>query len=119
MASGSWSRALSLSPGNEEPPMRPNRLRQVWAEGRAALNGWCSIGSAITAEMMARQGWDAVTIDAQHGLIGYAEMLAMLQAVTHSEVATLVRVSWNNPGEIMRALDAGADGVICPMVGNR
>ena len=99
--------------------MRPNRLRQVWAEGRAALNGWCSIGCAFTAEAMARQGWDVVTLDTQHGLIGYAEMLAMLQAIGATEAATLVRVSWNNPGEIMRALDAAADGVICPMVGNR
>jgi 4-hydroxy-2-oxoheptanedioate aldolase len=99
--------------------MRPNRLRQVWAEGRAVLNGWCSIGCAFTAESMARQGWDSLTIDTQHGLIGYGEMLAMLQAVSATEVGTLVRVSWNNPGEIMRALDAGADGVICPMINNR
>ncbi|MDB5476828.1 MAG: garL [Phenylobacterium sp.] len=99
--------------------MRPNRLRQVWAEGRAVLNGWCGIGSAFTAETLARQGWDSITIDGQHGLIGYAEMLAMLQAVAATEAGTLVRVSWNTPGEIMRALDAGADGVICPMINNR
>ena len=99
--------------------MRSNRLRQVWAEGRAALNGWCGIGSPFVAESLAGQGWDALTIDGQHGLIGYAEMLGMLQAVAASGVATLVRVSWNAPGEIMRALDAGADGVICPMINNR
>lgn len=99
--------------------MRPNRLRQIWAEGRAVLNGWCNIGSAFGAETLARQGWDSITVDGQHGLIGYAEMLAMLQAIGTTEAAALVRVSWNNPGEIMRALDAGADGVICPMVSNR
>jgi 4-hydroxy-2-oxoheptanedioate aldolase len=99
--------------------MRPNRLRQVWAEGRGVINGWCSIGSPFVAETMARQGWDSVTVDGQHGLIGYAEMLAMLQAIAATEAGTLVRVSWNSPGEIMRALDAGADGVICPMINNR
>jgi 4-hydroxy-2-oxoheptanedioate aldolase len=99
--------------------MRPNRLREIWAEGRGALNGWCSIGCAFTAETLARQGWDAITVDAQHGLIGYAEMLAMLQAVAATDAVPLVRVSWNQPGEIMRALDAGAMGVICPMVNSR
>src|SRR3569623_1571314 len=99
--------------------MRPNRLRQIWAEGRPVLNGWCSLGSPIVAEMMARQGWDSITVDTQHGLIGYAELLGMLQAISTTEAAALVRGSWNAPGEIMRALDAGADGVICPMINNR
>lgn len=99
--------------------MRPNRLRQIWAEGRPALNGWCSIGSTMNAEILARQGWDSVTIDTQHGVIGYSEMLMMLQAISNTEAGALVRVSWNAPGEIMRALDAGADGVICPMINNR
>jgi 4-hydroxy-2-oxoheptanedioate aldolase len=96
--------------------MHANRLRQIWAEGRPALNAWCSLGGAMVAEAMAAQGWDALTIDTQHGVIGYAEMVAMLQAATASGVTPLVRVSWNAPGEIMRALDAGAWGVICPMV---
>jgi 4-hydroxy-2-oxoheptanedioate aldolase len=99
--------------------MRPNRLREIWAEGRGALNGWCSIGSPFTAEAMARQGWDAITIDTQHGLISYSEMLAMLQAVSGTDAVPLVRVSWNQPGEVMKALDAGALGVICPMVNSR
>jgi 4-hydroxy-2-oxoheptanedioate aldolase len=99
--------------------MRANRLREIWAEGRGALNGWCSIGCGFTAEAMAHQGWDAVTIDTQHGLIGYSEMLAMLQAVSATDAAPLVRVAWNQPGEIMKALDAGALGVICPMVNSR
>ena len=99
--------------------MRPNHLRQIWTEGRPAINGWCSIGSAFVAEAMASLGWDSVTIDAQHGLIGYSETVAMLQAVAASGVTPLVRVSWNAPGEIMRALDAGAYGVICPMINSR
>jgi 4-hydroxy-2-oxoheptanedioate aldolase len=96
--------------------MRANRLKELWAAGRPAINGWCSMPGAFAAELMANMGWDCVTIDTQHGLIGYSEMLAMLQAVSTTSTVPLVRVSWNQPGEIMRALDAGAYGVICPMI---
>jgi 4-hydroxy-2-oxoheptanedioate aldolase len=96
--------------------MRANRLREIWASGKPAINGWCSMPCAFSAELVANMGWDSVTIDTQHGVIGYAEMLAMLQAVSTTAATPLVRVAWNAPGEIMRALDAGAYGVICPMV---
>jgi 4-hydroxy-2-oxoheptanedioate aldolase len=96
--------------------MRANRLKEIWAAGKPAINGWCSMPGAFSAELVANMGWDSVTIDTQHGVIGYAEMLAMLQAVSTTAVTPLVRVSWNAPGEIMRALDAGAYGVICPMI---
>ncbi len=72
--------------------MKPNRLREIWAEDRPVLNGWCSIGDPFVAETMASMGWDALTIDLQHGLIGYAEMLAILQAVAASDVTPIVRV---------------------------
>lgn len=99
--------------------MRPNRLREIWADGRPVLNGWCGIGSGFVAESLAQQGWDSVTIDGQHGLIGYSEMVAMLQAVSATEAVPLVRAPWNQPGDLMKALDAGALGVICPMINNR
>lgn len=99
--------------------MRPNRLKQIWAEGKPVINGWCNIPGAFLAEAVAGMGWDAVTIDTQHGLIGYAEMVAMLQAMSAAPVTPMVRVAWNAPGEIMKALDAGAYGVICPMINNR
>lgn len=99
--------------------MKPNRLRQLWAEEKPVLNGWLSLGSAQVAEAFAGAGWDAVTIDGQHGLIGYSELLGMLQAIAASDVTPLVRVSWNAPGEIMKALDGGAYGVICPMINSR
>lgn len=96
--------------------MRANRLREIWAAGKPVINGWCNLPGAFPAEVMASMGWDAVTIDTQHGLIGYEQMVAMLQAVSTTAATPLVRVSWNQPGEIMRALDAGAYGVICPMI---
>ncbi len=96
--------------------MRANQLREIWAAGKPAIGGWCSMPGAFSAELMAAMGWDAITIDTQHGMIGYSEMLAMLQAISTTPTVPLVRVSWNQPGEIMRALDSGAYGVICPMI---
>jgi 4-hydroxy-2-oxoheptanedioate aldolase len=96
--------------------MRANRLKEIWASGKPALGGWCSMPGSFSAELMASQGWDVVTIDTQHGVIGYSEMLQMLQAISTTEATPLVRVSWNQPGEIMRALDSGAYGIICPMI---
>jgi len=96
--------------------MRANRLREIWTSGQPVINAWCNLPGGFSAELMAAMGWDSVTIDTQHGLIGYAEMLAMLQAISTTPAVPLVRVSWNQPGEIMRALDAGAYGVICPMI---
>ncbi|CAI0802641.1 HpcH/HpaI aldolase family protein [Serratia ficaria] len=96
--------------------MRLNNIKQRWHEGETVLNGWLSIANAFSAEIMAEQGYDALTIDLQHGLIGYEAAAAMLQAMRASGVAPMVRVPWLEPGIIMKALDAGAWGVICPMV---
>lgn len=91
-------------------------LRDRWKAGEATFGAWCTIPSPWTAELAARSGHDWVCIDTQHGLIGYDAMLPMLQAVGATGVTSLVRVSWNEPGAIMKALDAGAGGVIVPMV---
>ena len=99
--------------------MRENALKTLWAQGKAATNCWIASDSAYVAESMASQGWDTLTIDMQHGLIGVAEMHAMLTAVSGYPVTPLVRVPWNEPGVIMKALDAGAYGVICPMINSR
>ena len=96
--------------------MIPNRLKQLWAEGKPAINGWCSIGNPFTAEIMAAQGYDSVTIDMQHGALDYSALLPMFQAMRASGATLMARVPWLEPGIIMKALDAGAYGIICPMV---
>jgi 4-hydroxy-2-oxoheptanedioate aldolase len=96
--------------------MTSNALKQRWSEGRPTLNGWLSIGNAFTAEIMAAQGYDSLTVDVQHGALDYRDMLAMFQAMRASGVVPMARVPWLEPGAIMKALDAGAYGVICPMV---
>lgn len=95
-----------------------NRLKQLWGEGRSTANGWLSIGNPFTAEIMAAQGYDSICIDLQHGAIDYQTALSMLQAMRASAVVPLVRVPWLDPGIIMKALDAGAYGIICPMINN-
>jgi 4-hydroxy-2-oxoheptanedioate aldolase len=91
-------------------------LRERWKAGEPTFGAWCTIPNAWTAELAARSGHDWVCIDTQHGLIGYDAMLPMLQAVGSTGVTSLVRVQWNEPGAIMKALDAGAGGVIVPMI---
>lgn len=96
--------------------MIANNLRRIWAEGRPVLNGWLSIGNPFTAEIMAAQGYDSLCVDIQHGALDYSTTLPMLQAMRASGVVPLVRVPWLEPGIVMKALDAGAYGIICPMV---
>lgn len=96
--------------------MIPNRLKQLWAEGRPTINGWCSIGNPFTAEIMAAQGFDSITVDMQHGALDYSHLLPMFQAMRASGTTLMARVPWLEPGVIMKALDAGAYGIICPMV---
>ncbi len=99
--------------------MRENRLRTLWKSGGAAVNGWLTIPSSFSAETMAHQGWDTLTIDMQHGMIDDAALVPMLQAISTTDTVPVVRVPWLEPGIVMRALDAGAYGVICPMVNTR
>jgi 4-hydroxy-2-oxoheptanedioate aldolase len=74
------------------------------------------LGQPFVAELIAHQGWDSVTVDMQHGLNDFAEVCSLLMAVSATPTVPLVRVPWNEPRDIMRALDAGAYGIICPNV---
>jgi 4-hydroxy-2-oxoheptanedioate aldolase len=96
--------------------MRPNRLRELWAAGKPALNCWITLPGTLAAEMLAHQGWDSLTVDLQHGGSDFVSMCAMFAAISTTDTVPLMRVSWNTPGDVMRALDAGAYGVICPNI---
>ena len=99
--------------------MRENRLRTLWKNDQAAVNGWLAIPNSFSAETMAHQGWDTLTIDLQHGVIDYQALVPMLQAISTTATVPIVRVPWLEPGIIMKSLDAGAYGLICPMVNTR
>jgi 4-hydroxy-2-oxoheptanedioate aldolase len=96
--------------------MRENTLRALWQQNAYAVNGWLSLPSTFSAEVMAHQGWDSLTIDLQHGLIDYQTAVGMLQAISTTRTVPLVRVPWLDPAIVMKVLDAGAYGVICPMI---
>ena len=93
-----------------------NKLKQRLKAGKAAVNGWLAIPSGFSAEVMAQCGWDSVTVDLQHGVQDYQSMVQCFQAMQAHPVTPLVRVPWNEPGIIGKALDGGAMGIICPMV---
>lgn len=91
-------------------------LKAHFISGGKAVNGWCAIPSAVTAEIVGRAGFDMVTVDLQHGLVDYQTALTMCQVLQGLPAPVLTRVPWNEPGIIMKCLDAGFAGVICPMI---
>jgi 4-hydroxy-2-oxoheptanedioate aldolase len=98
---------------------RANGVRELWAAGKPVINSWCGIPSSFSAEVMASMGWDSLVVDMQHGMIDYQIMVTMLQGISTTDVTPLVRVPWNDPAHIQKALDAGAYGIVCPMINNR
>ena len=97
----------------------PNKLKALWDAGRPVLNGWLAIPDGFSAEVMAQAGFDCVTVDLQHGVQDYLSMVRCFQGMQGQPVAPMVRVPWNEPGIIGKVLDAGATGLICPMVNTR
>jgi 4-hydroxy-2-oxoheptanedioate aldolase len=95
-----------------------NMLKKRLQAGKACVNAWLAIPSGFSAEVMAQCGWDAVTVDIQHGVQDYQSMVQCFQAMDKHPITPLVRVPWNEPGIIGKVLDGGAWGVICPMVNN-
>jgi len=93
-----------------------NELKARLKAGRVCVNGWSILPSPFAAELLAQTGWDSITIDMQHGLHDYASAVSCIQAMQAHPVTPLVRVPWNEPGILGKVLDAGAWGVICPMV---
>ena len=99
--------------------MRINSSLQAWRKGQQTIGCWLSIGNAYSAEFMAHLGFDWLCIDLQHGMIGPEDLKHMLPAISTTNVTPLVRVPWNDPAVIMKALDAGSYGVIVPMINSR
>ena len=99
--------------------MKQNKLKQIWKDHKLVINSWLAIPNTWTAEILANTGFDACTIDMQHGLADYQTAVNMLQAISTTETVPLARVPWNEPILIMRMLDAGAYGIVAPMINNK
>ena len=84
--------------------------------GEIVHSAWCGLGSPIVAEMIAREGFHAVTLDAQHGLWDFATMRDAIVAIRDGGAAPMVRVALNDFGTVSRLLDIGCEGVIAPFI---
>ena len=99
--------------------MIKNLVKSKWEKKQIVLNAFLSIPNSFTAEIMSEQGYDALTIDYQHGMIGFNDLLTMIQGIRHSGVTPICRVSGLDHAVISKVMDAGALGIICPMINNR
>jgi len=96
--------------------MSVNPLISRWRDGQTTYGVWCTMPNDAGAEFIARQGVDYVCVDYQHGLIDHGASVPMIRAIDAGGSVPIARVAWNEPYLIMQALDAGARGVVVPMV---
>jgi len=99
--------------------VRPNRVKQLLRAGEPALGTFMALGSPLGAEQLAHAGFDWLLIDQEHAAIDATLTQSILQAISTTETVPLIRVPWNSGDWIKRALDAGAYGVVVPMVNSR
>ena len=99
--------------------MRKNAALAKWRAGGQTIGAWLSLANTHTAELLANAGFDWLCVDLQHGLIDYGDLRHMLPAISTTDTTPIVRVAGNDPASIMKVLDAGAMGVIVPLVNNR
>ena len=93
-------------------------LKKRWARGEVTFGAWLGLSDPAVAEIMAVTGFDFVFIDAEHGNHTLASLPTTLMAFNGHATVPIVRVPWNDAVTIKSVLDAGADGVIAPMIMN-
>jgi len=98
--------------------MRKNWVKEKLKAGKPSVGSWLAIGHSLSAEVMAHQGFDWLTVDMEHNPIGWDSLLYMLTAISTTDTIPFVRTPWNDPQLIKRILDAGAYGV-CPPAATR
>ena len=99
--------------------MTTDPVRTRWSAGEAAFAAWLLLESPAGAEILASAGFDAAVIDLQHGHATLEDLPHLVAAIERTPALPFIRASWNAPAELMRALDLGVRGVICPMVDSR
>ena len=84
--------------------------------GETIYGAWCMIGSPIVGETIAREGFAAIVLDAQHGLWDTASLIVGVAAINHAEATPVIRVPLTDFALVSRALDFGAEAIIAPMI---
>jgi len=99
--------------------MRPNKIKQMWREGEPVVMAWIGSPDTYMAEVLAHAGFDALVLDMQHGMgIGPDRAAQWFQVVSTTDTVPMARIPWNDPVWFQWVLDAGAYGVIVPLVNN-
>lgn len=96
--------------------MLNNTLRKRIKDGELTLGSWITIGHPNVAEILANAGFDWLVIDIEHNPIDISMVQTLITTIQSKGVAALVRVSKNEEVVIKHVLDAGADGIIVPMI---
>jgi 4-hydroxy-2-oxoheptanedioate aldolase len=96
--------------------MPEDRFRQAAKDGRTLFNAWLTLNNPFLIELVGEAGWDCITIDQQHGLGGNEALVGCLTAARACGLPVIVRVANNDPGLVGRALDAGAQAIMCPLI---
>ncbi|HEY8286027.1 MAG TPA: aldolase/citrate lyase family protein [Chloroflexota bacterium] len=99
--------------------MRANHVKQRLAAGEPSIGTWLGLPSPEAAEFVSGLGFDWLVVDTEHSPIDIRTLALMFTAMAHSQVAPMVRIPWNTPEHFKRVLDAGAWGVVVPMVNTR
>ena len=99
--------------------MRPNKVKRQLQSGQPSIGTWLSLGSPLAAEQLTQAGFDWLNIEQEHAAVDATLTQSMLQAISLGDTVPMVRVPWNSGDWIKRALDAGAYGVVIPMVNSR
>jgi 4-hydroxy-2-oxoheptanedioate aldolase len=99
--------------------MRPNKVKRQLRAGEPSIGTWLSLGSPLAAEQLSQAGFDWLNIEQEHAAVDATLTLSLLQAISLGDTVPMVRVPWNAGDWIKRALDAGAYGVVVPMVNSR
>lgn len=95
-----------------------NHFKAALKEGRRQIGLWCSIPDSGNVEMLAGCGYDWLLLDTEHAAMGPVDTLPLMQAAAPYDVTTIVRPGWNNPVEIKKLLDCGAQSLLIPYVQN-
>jgi 2-keto-3-deoxy-L-rhamnonate aldolase RhmA len=104
---------------NADGQRAPNRLKRDLAAGKVCIGATITINSPVIAELYSRVGFDWLWFETEHTTLGLESVLTMLQSTNGTDISALVRVPWNDKTMIKRALDAGPDGIIIPLINSR
>ncbi|HUZ00160.1 MAG TPA: aldolase/citrate lyase family protein, partial [Thermomicrobiaceae bacterium] len=99
--------------------MRGNHVRRRLDAGEPSIGTWLSVPSPEVAEYVSKLDFDWLVVDAEHNPVDIRTLAQMFAAMSASATAPMVRIPWNEPIEFKRVLDAGAWGVVVPMVNSR